>query len=83
MPYLSSNAPAHVDAITSTGTVCDGVADLPAHLAALTDPARLAAQARGDRDRLRAAVTPCRTPLVAAVRAQIAAQGGPAYTTQT
>lgn len=83
MPYLSSNAPAHVDAIASTGTVCDGVAALPAHLAALADPVRLAARARADRDRLRAAVTPCRTPLVAAVRAQIAAQGGPAYTTQT
>ena len=80
MPYLSSNAPAHVDAITATGTVCDGVADLPARLAALSDPARLAAQARADRDRLRSAVTPCRTPLVEAVRAQIAAQGGPAYT---
>lgn len=82
MPYLSSNAPAHVDAIATTGTVCDGAANLPAKLAVLSDPARLAAQARADRDRLRAAVTPCRTPLVEAVRAQIAAQGGPAYTTE-
>ena len=83
MPYLSSNAPAHVDAISSTGTVCDGVADLPARLAVLAEPGRLAAQARADRDRLRATVTPCRTPLVEAVRAQIAAQGGPAYTRDT
>jgi len=75
MPYLSSNAPAHADAITSTGTVADGEAALPRHVALLGDSARLAQAARADRAVLRAAVTPTRTPLVDAVRALIAAQG--------
>ncbi|MBK1634225.1 hypothetical protein [Rhodovulum adriaticum] len=80
MPYLSSNAPAHMDAIASTGTVCDGASDLPRHTAVLADPAALARQARTDRDTLRAALTPTHTPLVDAVCALIAARQGTPYT---
>ena len=76
MPDLSSNAPAHADAIASTGTVADGAADLPCHVALLGEPAALARAARADRAALRAAVTPARTPLIDAVRAQIAARRG-------
>jgi hypothetical protein len=74
MPYLSSNAPAHADAIASTGRVADGAADLRRHVGLLCDGAALAQAARTDRATLRAAVTPTRTPLVDAVRAQITAR---------
>lgn len=76
MPDLSSNAPAHADAIASTGRVADGAADMPRHVALLGDTAALARAARADRAALRAAVTPTRVPLVDAVRAQIAARRG-------
>ena len=76
MPDLSSNAPAHADAIASTGRVADGAADMPRHVALLGDTAALARAARADRAALRAAATPTRTPLVDAVRAQIAARRG-------
>lgn len=80
VPFLSSNAPAHVDAITSTGTICESEQDLIERLDLLRDPDALAAQARNDRETLRNALNPSPTPLVDAVRAQIAVQAGAAYT---
>ena len=76
MPYLSSNSPAHADAIASTGRVADGAADLPRHVALLADETALAQAARADREALRATLSPTRTPLTNAVRAQIAARRG-------
>jgi hypothetical protein len=76
MPDLSSNAPAHADAIASTGRVADGAADLPRHVSLLGDSAALARAARADRAALRTAVMPTRTPLADAIRAQIAARRG-------
>ena len=76
MPDLSSNAPAHADAIASTGRVADGAADLQRQVALLGDGAALAQAARADREALRRTLSPTRTPLIDAVRAQIAARHG-------